>query len=554
MTKKNFLSMFLVLFMIFIISDHILGQQNSNIKKKDDLPERPRLIQRDLLIRDVRQLAEIIESTHPDPYSAGGGKIKFNFRLQKLLQSIPEKGMTKDEFLQLLRPFVAAVGDQHTEIYTDYPVNNSEPGGLPCVFGVVEKSLYIQIPFREEDQKYYGSLLQSVEGVSVPELVERFKKLEGCENDYFALRSLSRGNLLFEPYLSELIPEWKDKTKVTFTLKRPSGKIETISENLPIELKLPLHHVKSKIELPETDDSGFLYSFIDPLKTGDQIAYLRVDHMQGFREIKEVQNALGVKNFSKEELQSFSSATETFRNLVIDMKNKNTQTLIIDIRNNGGGSSRLSTILVYFLYGKEMVLSIPVEVAKSGGGHGNKLSPLYFKHYPKKTLEEINDNKSIPLQIGDIDFGYYLNGNSTKLDSIRLEKYKSSPTFYQEYKNGEYSNYYCPKNVIVLMTPWTSSSGLDMAHDLYRAGAVLLGTPSAQAPNSWGDLLEWQLNYSGINGEVASAFDIEFGDDPERGRVLPVHYPLTYEKLKSFDFDINSEVLYALELLQDLKK
>ena len=508
----------------------------------------------DSLVADVRQLADIIESTHPDPYSAGGGKIKFNFRHQKLLQAIPKKGMTKDEFLKLLRPFVATVGDQHTEIYTDYSVNNSEPGGLPYVFGVVEKSLYIQIPFQEEDQKYYGSLLQSVEGISVPELIERFKKLEGCENDYFALRSLSHGNLLFEPYLSELIPEWDDKTKVTFTLKRSSGEIETISENLPIELKLPLHYVKSKIELPEVDDSGFLYAFIDPLKTGDQIAYLRVDHMQGFREIKEVQNTLGVENFSKEELQSFSSATETFRNLVIDMKNKNTQTLIIDIRKNGGGSSRFSTILVYFLYGKEMVLSIPVEVAKSGGGHGNKLSPLYFKNSPQKTLEKFNENRSIPLQIGDINFGYYLNDYSADLDSIRLEKYKSSPTFYQEYKSGKYSDYYCPKNVIVLMTPWTSSSGLDMAHDLYRAGAVLVGTPSAQAPNSWGDLLEWQLNYSGIKGEVASAFDIEFGDDPERGRVLPVHYPLTYEKLKSFDFDNNAELLYAMELLQYFNK
>ena len=89
-----------------------------------------------------------------------------------------------------------------------------------------------------------------------------------------------------------------------------------------------------------------------------------------------------------------------------------------------------------------------------------------------------------------------------------------------------------------------------MALYLYRSGATLVGTPSAQAPNSWGNLLEWRLNHSGIEGEVASAFDIAFGDDPEKGRVLPVHHPLTYDKLASYGFDRNAEFLYAMELLK----
>jgi hypothetical protein len=32
---------------------------------------------------------------------------------------------------------------------------------------------------------------------------------------------------------------------------------------------------------------------------------------------------------------------------------------------------------------------------------------------------------------------------------------------------------------------------------------------------------------------------------------LPVHYPLTYEKLASYEFDPNVEYLYALELLSE---
>lgn len=241
-------------------------------------------------------------------------------------------------------------------------------------------------------------------------------------------------------------------------MKHASGKTEKITKKLSIEIKPPLHFVESKIKLPETDDSGFLYEFIDPMNQGEGIAYLRVDHMQGFREDKEMQNNSGSQNYSDDELNTFPSATECFRNLVLDMKNKNMQNLIIDLRKNGGGNSRMASILVYFLYGKDVLNSIPMEIAKSGGGHGNRLSPLYFKTHTKLTIDNINENRSIPLQVGDIDFGYYLNDlDNINMDSLKLKQYESSPTFYEEFKSCQYSNYYCPKNVIVLMTPWTSS-------------------------------------------------------------------------------------------------
>ena len=48
------------------------------------------------------------------------------------------------------------------------------------------------------------------------------------------------------------------------------------------------------------------------------------------------------------------------------------------------------------------------------------------------------------------------------------------------------------------------------------------------------------------------AMPLEFPDDSELARVLPVHYPLTYEKLAFYDFDPNATLLYALELLPEL--
>ena len=47
------------------------------------------LISQNKLIEDFRQLVDIIESTHPDPYIYGGGKITFHRRIHQTISKIP---------------------------------------------------------------------------------------------------------------------------------------------------------------------------------------------------------------------------------------------------------------------------------------------------------------------------------------------------------------------------------------------------------------------------------------------------------------------------------
>jgi hypothetical protein len=126
-----------------------------------------------------------------------------------------------------------------------------------------------------------------------------------------------------------------------------------------------------------------------------------------------------------------------------------------------------------------------------------------------------------------------------------------SPTFYTEFQSGAYGGYYRPERVVVLVTPRTFSSGFTMARHLYLAGATLVGTPSAQASNCFGECIQWSLEHTRIGGVISVSYFNQFPNDPEAGRVLPVHYPLTYEKLASYDFDPNAEYLYALELVEE---
>jgi hypothetical protein len=147
-------------------------------------------ISRSFLVDDVTQLASILESTHPDPYSRGGGKIAFHRRMQNLIRTIPQEGLTKTEFYRHLCPFLAAVGDGHTSFWEPYHLNGQNPGGIPLYFQAVEDLLYVAGVIDSAHQHLIGTKLVSVENVFFHELLRRQKQIKGYDNDYQLMRNL----------------------------------------------------------------------------------------------------------------------------------------------------------------------------------------------------------------------------------------------------------------------------------------------------------------------------------------------------------------------------
>ena len=517
---------------------------------------RPGYFSRAQLIEDARQLADILESAHPDPYIRGGGKIAFHRRLQHLLNAIPEGGMTRDEFVRLLRPFIAAVGDAHTDIWDDYRVNDDAPGGVPLRFDIVEQSLYVAGVPDEEDSDLIGALLVSVEGVPLAELYERQTRLQGTENEYNTLLWLSMFSLWYRPFMEDLLPEWEDASRVSVELQLSTGEIQEFVFDLPQRIRR-LHTSETQVALPSTDNSGFLYEFLD----GEgKTAYLRVEHMSYYREAHEIWATAGSRPSTEETRARIPSATETFRSLVVEMEQAGTETLLVDLRNDEGGNSLMADILLYFLYEKDDLMTVLTHTPAAGGGEIRRYSSLCFENWPNKSIEDYNEGRAVPLIEGDYNFDADFTDDversqeliqQSETPAFLDEWYQMAPTFYTEYESEAYAGYYRPERIVVLVTPWTFSSGYTMARYLYLAGATLVGAPSAQAANCFGETLEWRLNHTGIHGAVSGTYYNTFPDDPELGRVLPVHYPLTYEKLASYDFDPNAVYLYALELLSE---
>jgi hypothetical protein len=528
------------------------------------------LLDHDSLVSDVRQFADMVESIHPDPYTNVGSKVAFHRRLQFVLEAIPDQGMTRVDFYRLLRPFVTSLGDAHTWLRDAYADNPAPPFGIPLYFGVVGTDLYVLAVPEERYRSLIGSILISVEDVPFPELLNRSRSMISAENEYQLLRNLAYTGLLFwRRFLTDLLPEWQDTSQVRILLRGNDG--QEVEHSVPLPSGLPEKWIRpdSRVKRTRPYPKGFAYTFLD---AGRKTALLVIDDMQSYREMYEGWIANNTADAEgairamykrihqsdapediKAAMEGIPSATEVFRELVEEMREAGTKTLLVDLRYNDGGNSMMYNILLYFLYGKEILWRAKLQLTEI-----ERYSEYYFHRSFPEEFERINRERAVPLARTDYDFSgdWY---NRTRRDPSAAGQIKTEfevgeldkiPSFAAEYRSGEYEGYYLPANVMVLISPQTFSSGYTLMYYLFRAGAKIVGTPSAQAGNCFGEPLSFELLHSRLTGTISHKQFVQFHDDPEMGRVLRPHFPMTYEKLRSYDFDPNAEILLALEMCQ----
>jgi hypothetical protein len=517
-------------------------------------------VSHDDLVADVKRLAWILEDAHPAPYERGGGVEAFHERLRGILDGIPEEGMTVAEFRRHLVPFVAAIGDAHTRLFhSDDAFDWYHPGGVPIVFGVVGEGLVVGAVPREEDRHLIGSRLVDVQGVPVAELCRRSDRLRPSENVYGSLLQLGMtGPLFCGDDLAEILPEWTDRTSIAITLLTPEDETMQLAYDLPYEMSYPLIQNQSTIVLPPTDRCDFAWSFMDD---SGEVALLEVVGMMQYREALEIWEHAGVERRREDGRQAYMrfhgteppadyaevvagvpSATEVFSELVVAMKEAGTKTLLVDLRRNNGGNSYMSNILVYFLYGSDKLLHLRPKLEIE------KYSEYYFEQYPDESIEAVNKGRAVPLAVGDCDtIENPRLGVTEELIQARLKELRRMDTFAAELETHAYDGYYLPENVIVLVSPYTFSSGYTMMRYLYWCGAKLAGTPSGQAGNCFGDVLEFTLPNSGLTGTVSHKRFADYPDNPALGRVTPMDCPLTYAKWLECGLDLNAAVMLGLD-------
>lgn len=517
------------------------------------------------LIEDSRQLLSYLENIHPDPYLYSGGKVAFHRRFQDILQSIPAGGMTQNDFLRLLVPFIAALKDGHTAVLRS--IDGQAAGRMPFSFASIEKCLFVDGVPSEKDKPLLGAKLLSVEDVSLAEMLDRMPNLLGIENDTHGLMMLN-AFLGWAPLTKEILPEWQDPAHLRLRLELADGRTQERSFAFRDKNAPALSRAVSQLEVPSMEKTQFAYRFLSPDK---KTALLKIDGLGAYREMWESEGrsrdvtkdlAAVYKQILKREapadtaaaLAGIPSAVETFRRLFTEMKEAGTEALIIDLSRNPGGNSMMADILTYFLYGTQKLAQIIVEERSV-----RKYSPYYFKDLPGRSLDDLNrqyaEIQSYPLTENDYDFGedrfkgLFLAGKLDLATGMAL-KFADTPTFLAEIQSGAYAGYYTPKKVIVTTSHETYSSGFTMLRYLHKSGATVVGSTSAQSGNGFGNGTLGTLKNTGIRLMISKNAYVVFPEEPNERKQIQPHHELTYEKLKSYGFDPHAEILYALELLK----
>jgi len=512
---------------------------NGNLFAQDSLFSQEKLIQ------DTREIIRIIDTVHPDPYINGGGKIAFHRRFHNILKGIPIEGMSLNDFYKLLLPIVANIRDLHTFLIQPNLNNRSV---LPLEFKIIDNKLFIAGIYSKDHYKLYNSSLYSVEGILYPELVNRLKDISGFENEvgYISkLKEYLKSRFLFKM----LIPEWSEIRPVTTEFINQDG--QRILEQFIVSDSLgkPIYK-NSNIKIPSTDQVSIAYNFIDDKR---KTAILCVKNMWSSREDLEISkyfsnNPEDIKNLDLK-IPKSQSASDLFRQLSIDMKKARSNTLIVDLRGNLGGSDLTAYIFCYYFF------KLPDVLNKSPDLSVRKYSDLMLKqvNFP---IQDMNKTRELKLEIGDYDFqseDNLSNNNSSALALKEIENYfKMSPTFWKEYDIKKYQSYYTPSNIYVLVDSDVFSAAFSFTVILFKAGAKLIGTPPGQAGNCFIESPTFELPNTKLKIRVSDQYMISFPNDPDKGKLLYPDYLLTYDKYKSYNFDPNSEVLFALDIIEGI--
>jgi hypothetical protein len=540
-------------------------------------------LSRTALIEDIRQLTTIIETAHPDPYFKGGGRIAYHRRLQKLIRGIPPEGMTARAFGFYLMPFLASIKDGHTAVLDESTLwDNEHPGGIPLIFGTIEDRLYVRAVVHAAHRKLIGSLLVSVAGIGVEQLLERVEHCFGCENRYQALGKL--GNkpalLFYRETLELLIPEWQaahSDSEIAVVLQHPDGDVQThafdtAASDAPARIRS--EHPDHMPSLSDPNNPYFFFQFVDETghSPGD-IAVLRIANMTTFREMYENFKASGMDRFEawgrliyqrlhpdtpvpveyEEVVAGIPAASTVFCDLFQAMKAAQTRHLIVDLRDNQGGNSLMNQIFTYYLVGFEKTVTL-----LRANGTVRKMS-AFLSNCSREGLDltKIPYYPQVPLDIMDYDFSLEPDFSGAQYEgAIRANlemDFAKMPSFCPEFESRQHEGLHFPEHIFILCSELTFSTGYNLMVDLFRLGGEIVGIPSGQAGNSCGDVRSFELANSKFRGNVSTKSFVAFPEDPEAGALLKPRYVLTYEQFKGYDFDENATLRYALALIADSK-
>ena len=505
------------------------------------------------LREDYKTFIQYLEETHPDPYTAFGGKLEFNRQAQNLSTQISDT-TTLAQFIDLLNGFASILEDGHTSI--NRLTSNEELStnkALPLKFKIATDGIFVENTTREFSY-LIGSKLIAVDNNPIDSFAKEASKLLPAENIYgryrFSVFFLSR-----EKYAKKLIHHFPSVNFEFILPNRKKRKIDFEYQEAPIiwnikESSLKLHNKNDLLYSQNIGDTSAVKYFAwNAVFSKEIIPFIKNSNTLNYILNQTYKNSTRPKNDSIA-IEGVPELYSEFSRLLKEMKQQDSNYLIIDLRFNSGGYTNLSKPLLYMLFGDNYLNY------KSKSQYNRKLSKLLLKKHKAQTVSQLLNNDQTKYQLGDIELGSFFkfNKNSTieeKRKDSSLISYFGKGYNYTEKLNG--NPIYEPK-IIAITSPTTFSAAYHFLYLLDEIGdTTIIGVPSGQAGNTFMESTPFQLPNTKLKGSISNTVQLFYPNNQKKGKVLLPDFPMNISDFAKYNFDQNAEVLYTLDLIYNGK-
>jgi hypothetical protein len=486
---------------------------------------------REEIAADLRKLVTRIEDIHPEPYLGYDGRVDLHTTLEATVRNLPESATT-EEIYRLSADLVAGLEDAHSRVIPP-DGDDSEGDRLPISLRLVGESIYVDEVYDESLEDLLGAKLLGIEGESTDAMADRYEHLRGSENRYFARMALA-DKIEANKWLDRLLD--REPAPSTPTLRFRTGEDDVHRRSLePISPDSePVRGLEKSMGRP--DGTGPRYGLYDD----GQVAVFVPGNLMTYREVIEAARERGagytesIASDAYEEhyddeppetvediVPELPSMVETLTDLVREMEKANTESLVVDLRDNPGGDSRFVQYIGYFVYGWEQVID--------GSDWNMALKRRTEAHQERFGVPESAEDEFATFEENPAgyDFGNRFRSEEKGFDEQkqRLRDSLASDAFEAELEDETHEGYYEPEQVVVATTAGTMSSGFAGAALLSELGADVVGVPSGQAPLSFGEAVEVELPNTALNVDIAGSM-YRWTRNPESD-VLPMECELT---------------------------
>lgn len=512
------------------------------------------VLPRDSLVADFRQFIHYLEETHPDPYTAFGGKVFFHRKAIETEKKLSEQDYDLKEFCAQIERFLAVLGDGHTHLTTSRIQQHTSSLFFPLDTKVIADGLMITgLP--EAYKRYLGCKILTVNGTSAGEMAEKTGYILAAENLYGKYSHLSR-NLPDLSFLQRIIPA---SDTLTLGVLTPAGeKKECRLKALPREECNRLKRVSCPSWEVIQDIGNMEWRFLDAEKqtmyfrlksvmAREAYAYMQKSGWDGWtQQVGAYYNQLLHREMPanpEEAIAGIPAMGQEFRKMLETMKKEKARNLVIDLRGNGGGFTPITLPTLYQLYGDRYLQT------DMGTRFYRLISPLYMQKI-KQTLDDFNRNNGTGLAFGDY-LGEEENPETESPDQLRKQFLAQCIGGEEEYiRDLDGQPVYTPRKIYVVTDANTFSAAFHYAFYLWKMGATVVGVPSRQAPNTFMESTPFRLPRTGIKGSISNSVQYFLPTTDRRATTFYPDWIPEYDDYVKYGFDTDTEIRYMMDRIE----